>query len=109
MRSILQFGLMVLLLSAENRLWGKVAFGQQISERGFVESGVFVGVVDTPPVLMSSGALAASGANQQPSRMVQCFTMKLGASFAMKLRASSSALSSISGSSRPTVCSGRGT
>ena len=62
MRSILQLGLMVLLLlGAGNRVWGKVAVGQTIAERGFVGSDVFVSVVDMPPVLMSSGALAASG------------------------------------------------
>ncbi len=62
MRLILQLGLMVLLLlGAGNRVWGKVAVGETIAVRDFAESGVFVSVRDAPPGLMSSGEAAVWG------------------------------------------------
>lgn len=66
MRTFLQFGvMMMMLLGAGNRLWGKVAAGQTIAERGFAGSDVFDSVVDTQPVLMSSGEAAARGFNSK--------------------------------------------
>ena len=62
MRSILQLCVMVLmLLGAGNRAWGKVAVGQNIAVRGFAEGGAFGNQVDEPPALMSSGEAAAWG------------------------------------------------
>ena len=62
MRSILQLCVMVLmLLGAGNRVWGKVAVGQNIAVRGFAEGGAFGNEVDEPPALMSSGEAAARG------------------------------------------------
>ena len=62
MRSILQLCVMVLmLLGAGNRVWGKVAVGQNIAVRGFAEGGAFGNEVDEPPALMSSGEAAAWG------------------------------------------------
>lgn len=62
MRSILQLGLMVLLLlGAGNRVWGKVAVAGTTAGWGFTESRVFVSMHDEPPGLMSSGEAAAWG------------------------------------------------
>ena len=62
MRLILQLCVMVLmLLGAGNRAWGKVAVGQNIAVRGFAEGGAFGNEVDEPPALMSSGEAAAWG------------------------------------------------
>jgi hypothetical protein len=62
MRSIFQLCLLLLmLLGAGNRVWGKVAAAENIAVRGFAESGVFCSGADAPPALMSSGEMAAWG------------------------------------------------